>query len=544
MSMPQSTPPAGAASPPSLLRAVRRRLWLIALCAVLVPAAVVAYSLAQHKEYRASASLLLRDSGPSALVNGDSSTSSSQDDARRAATDLSLAGLPVVASRTARRLGVSAGEVASRVDVAPVGETDLTTVNATDASPVVSARIANAYADELIRLRRSAAIEQVRRAETALEARLRSINERLSFLQGASDSGPRRVRSQRRAERRALGDERDKLLQRQGDLRSLASATTGNIEMAQRAEEPSSPSSPKPRRNALIGLGLGLVLGIALALLFEMLDRRLHDPAEVGELVDLPLLGAIPRSRALAEPPGLSGLPAAESQAFHMLRTSLRYYNNNRDLGSVVITSAGARDGKTTVAWNLAAVSAQAGERVLLLEADLRQPSLAAQCHVPGDWGVTEVLQGHATLDDVVNEVVVARHVNGSAMPCTLDVIVAGAVRGDVSGLIESERMDGLIAQATERYDLVVIDTPPMSVVPDAIPLMSQVDGVVVVTRLGRTTRDAVTFLNSQLSHIGAPALGAVVNGITRQDGYYDALYDTVDVGRRESAHEETLART
>jgi capsular exopolysaccharide synthesis family protein len=544
MSMAQSTPPAGAASPPSLLRAVRRRLWLIALCAVLVPAAVVAYSVAQQKEYRASASLLLRDSGPSALVDGSSSTPSSQDDARRAATDLSLAGLPVVASRTARGLGVTAGDVASRVDVAPVGETDLTTVSATDASPRVAARLANAYAAELIRLRRSAALGEVRRAEAAVQTRLRAVNERLSFLQDRRGSGPRRVRSQRRAERRALSDERDKLLQRQGDLRSLASATTGNIVLAQRADVPSSPVSPKPRRNAAIGLGLGLVLGIALALLFEMLDRRLHDPAEVGQLVDLPLLGAIPRSRALAEPPALSGLPPAESQAFHMLRTSLRYYNDNRDLGSVVITSAGARDGKTTVAWNLAAVSAQAGEKVLLLEADLRQPSLVAQFRVPGDAGVTDVLLGHATFHDVLNEVVVARHVNGSAMPCTLDVIVAGAVRGDISGLIESERMDGLIAQAKERYDLVVIDTPPMSVVPDAIPLMAKVDGVVVVTRLGRTTRDAVTFLNSQLSHIGARALGAVVNGITRQDGYYDALYETADVGHRESAHEETLART
>jgi tyrosine-protein kinase len=528
-----------APSPPSLLRAVRRRLWLLALCAVLVPAAVVAYSLAQDEEYRASASLLLDDSGPVSLLDRGSSQPSSSDDARRAATDLSLASLPVVASRTARRLGIGAGDVASRVDVAPVGSTDLTTVNAKDTSPVVAATLANAYAEELIRLRRSSALQEVARAEAAVQTRLRAINQRLSVLQRIRGDGPRRLRSQRTAERRALGDERDRLLQRQGDLRSLASATTGNIVLAQRAEVPGSPVSPKPRRNAAIGLGLGIVLGVALALLFEMVDRRLHDPVEVGELADLPLLGAIPRSRALAEPPDLSGLPVAERQAFHMLRTNLRYYNDNRDLGSVVITSPGPRDGKTTVAWNLAAVSAQAGERVLLLEADLRQPSLAVRCHVPADCGVSEVLRGEATLDDVLNEVVVARHVNGSVMPCTLDVAVAGTIRGDVSGVTESANMDELITQAQERYDLVVIDTPPMSVVPDAIPLMAKVDGVIVVTRLGRTTRDAVSFLNSQLSHIGAPTLGVVVNGITRHDGYYEALYS----GAGELARDAALAR-
>ena len=521
-----------AASTASILGVARRGLWLIALCAVLVPAAVVAYSLAQEKEYRASATLLVRQADSPALLDASSSAPSSQDETRRAATDLSLAGLPIVAARTARRLGVTGADVASRVDVAPVGSTDLTTVNATDASPRVAARLANAYAEELVRLRRNASIDDVRRVQGTVGARLRAVNARLASLQRAG-TGPRRLRSQRAAERRALGDERDKLLKRQGDLRSLADATTGNLQLVQRAAVPSSPISPKPRRDALIGLGLGLVLGIALTLVSEMLDRRLHDPAEVTELLDLPILGAIPRSRALAGPPGLSRLPPAESQAFHMLRTSLRYYNDNRELGSVVITSAGPRDGKTTVAWNLAAVSAQAGENVLLLEADLRHPSLAERCRVHTETGLGEVLQGAASFAEVVNEVVVAGQTNGSTRPCTLDVIVAGGVHGDVSGLIESERMDSLIRHAQARYDFVVIDTPPMSVVPDAIPLMAKVGGVVVVTRLGRTTRDAANFLTSQLSHIGARALGTVVNGITRHDGYYATLYDDAGELRR-----------
>jgi len=277
----------------------------------------------------------------------------------------------------------------------------------------------------------------------------------------------------------------------------------------------------------VIGLGLGLVLGIALALLFEMLDRRLRDPGEVGELIELPIVGTIPNSQALADPASPFELPDAEKRAFQMLRASLRY-GEGRDLASVVVTSAGPREGKTTVAWNLAAVSALTEQRVLLLEADLRRPSLAARLHVPAAPGVTDVLAGSAPLDAVVNEVVVGVHANGSTMPCTLDLVVAGDPRGDVSNLIESQRMGDLIAEAHERYDLVVIDTPPTSLVPDAIPLMGSVTGVLVVTRLGRTTRDAVRFLTSQLAHVRAPAVGGVVNSITAQDGYYGRAYGVV----------------
>jgi capsular exopolysaccharide synthesis family protein len=522
MPMAESAPPNSAASLQSFVGVLRRRLWLIALCLILVPASVIAYSLAQHEVYQATASLLFKSSGPATLLGAPTQSQAPQDE-RTAATNVTLAGLAVVADRTARRMGVPAGEVTGNVDVSPVGTSNLVTVDARAASPVSAAKLANTYAQEFIGSRRAAEVQDVRRTQATVQARLQAVQQRLTALQGRSDTGPRWRTARRAAERRALATQREDLLRRSGELRSLAAVETGDVELAQPATTPSSPISPRTRRNAAIGIGLGLVLGIALALLFEMLDRRLRDPAEVTELVQPPILGAIPRSRALSEPPGLAGLPPAESHAFHMLRTSLRYYHENGPLDSVLVTSAGSREGKTTVAWNLAAVSAQSGERVLLLEADLRRPSLAERFRVPGEQGLADVLRGEAELAEVAQEIVVGTHVNGATTPRTVDLVVAGTVLGDVSGLIESERMDRLIREAQQRYDLVVIDTPPMSVVPDAIPLISKVSGVVVVARLGRTTRDAVSFLNSQLSHMRAPVLGVVVNGIARQDGYYGA---------------------
>ena len=521
--MPDTPLPSSAVSLRGTLRVLRRRLWLIALCTLVVPVSVLAYSLAQQKEYRASASLLFRDSGLASLVDPSQAVAARQPDDTATGTNLGLAGLDVVASATARKLGVPSGDVAGKVKVEPVPSSDLATVNATDTQPAAAATLANAYAREFIRRQRASDRAEVARAQSAVQARLKSIQAGLASLQRLQGKGPAALRSERRAERQTLVQERGTLLKRQGQLRSLEGLVTGNVELVQPATAPSAPIAPKTRRDTAIGVGLGLVLGICLALLFEMLDRRLRDASEVSELVDLPLLGAIPHSKALAERPPRSSVPTAESDAFHMLRARLRYYNEDRELGSVLITSAGSRDGKTTVAWNLAVVSAQAGQKVLLLEADLRRPSLAARLRVPADVGAIDVLRGTARLGDVLKEVVVGSESNDSNGPCTLDLVLAGAVGGPVTGLMESERMDGLVREAQEHYDVVVIDTPPMSVVPDAIALMDKVGGVVVVTRLGRTTRDAVTFLSSQLTHIRAPALGIVVNSITRQDGYYGA---------------------
>jgi polysaccharide biosynthesis transport protein len=516
--MPDSSPDSSAAALQSFVRVVRRRCWLIALCVVLVPASVVAYSLAQPKQYRASASMLFGQSDVTALLEGTQASAPAAQDDRTAATNVSLAGLEAVAARTADRLGIPAGEVAHRVSVDPVSASNLVNIDVTDASGVAAARIANTYAEEFVALRRDAAAAAVRRAENAVHRRLGQIQARLAGL--ARRSGGRRLGDRAAAERRALVDERGRLFQRAGDLRSMQPVVSGDVQLVQRATPPSTPVSPQPRRDAVIGVGLGLVLGIGLALIFEMLDRRLRDPGEVGELLDLSIVGTIPNSQALAQPPGPGGLPDAETRAFQMLRTSLRYYGD-RKLSSVVVTSPGPREGKTTVAWNLARVSAIAGDRVLLLEADLRRPSLAARFQLPAEPGLADVLAGHLALDAVIGEVVVGLDANGTAGPCTLDVVVAGRAAGDVSSLIESERMDALIADAQERYDLVVIDTPPTSLVPDAIPLMARVGGVLVVARLGRTTRDAVRFVTTQLTHIGARAVGVVVNSITAQDTYY-----------------------
>ncbi len=234
----------------------------------------------------------------------------------------------------------------------------------------------------------------------------------------------------------------------------------------------------------------------------------------------------MPTSRALANKrgEGVESLPPAEREAFQMLRANLRFLNTERELHSVVVTSAASGDGKTTVALNLAMADASVGRKVLLIEADMRRPSIAAVLGLQGAGGLaTYLAQPGTPLSDVIHRVPVTSGVNGSSA-LAMDVVVSGAIPANPSELINSERMLRLIGETERTYDLVVIDTSPVGIVADAIPLMSEASAVIVVSRVGRITSVEANALRDQLERIDAPAFGLVANFAGAKDksyGYY-----------------------
>jgi polysaccharide biosynthesis transport protein len=271
---------------------------------------------------------------------------------------------------------------------------------------------------------------------------------------------------------------------------------------------------------------LGLILGIGVALLLDRFDRRIREPDELEEASGLPVLGLVPRSAAFAASSkegagaGEISMPRGEAEAFRMLRARMRYFNVDREVRTVLVTSASAAEGKTTIALNLAAAAAASGSRVLLIEADLRRPTLTTRMGDPQYVGLSEVLSHSASLESAL------RHVNvgtaGSNGRPWFSLITAGFPPPNPSELIESRQMEELLAQLAPNYDLVVIDTPPLLVVSDAIPLIGRVDGVLVVSMLGQTTRDAAKTLGAQLKDLKAPVLGVVANGLRgRAQSYY-----------------------
>jgi receptor protein-tyrosine kinase len=488
--------------PPAIKRFLgiaRRNRWLLLICFLAVPAAALAYSLQQTKQYTATASLVFRTSGIENSLFQFSTANPNPE--RETTTNLQLVSVQQVAERTVKALdkpGLTAEDVLDSVSVNPAGESELATVSATAGSPDFAAKLANTVARQYILFSKHANEEKIDTAQGLIE-------EKLEAMPTAERNGP-------------AGEELEAKIRQ---LSALSAVQTGDAELAQAATPPTSPSSPKTTRNIALGIVLGLILGIGLAMLREQFDRRIRDVEDIQELFRLPILGTIPESRAISRTAQGSELAAGgmEGEAFRMLRASLRYFNADREVKSILVTSAASRDGKTTVAWNVAVSEGRAGKRVLYIEADLRRPTIAEHLGIKAERGLSLILAG---LDSPEHAY---RHEAG------VDVLPAGPLPPNPAELIETRRMSELIRWAEENYDRVVIDTPPAAVVADAVALFNQVDGVVIVARLRKSPREAADHLKDQLRNTSAPVLGVVVNGVPAppDSGYYRASQGSED---------------
>lgn len=487
------------------LRALRRRLPLFILCVLLVPALAVAVSVLQKKEYTATASLYFRDPQFDQKLFGTSYVPTQPDPAIQQATNLDLVSLPRVAALTAAHLhGITQDQVTSAVTESGVGQSDLVSIQATSPSPGFAARLANTFATQYIAFRRDADRATIVAAELPLQNQIASL--------------PTALRN---------GSLGQSLQSRLSQLKVLASLQTGDAELAQPAEVPRGASSPKVARNGAIGLFFGILLGIGVVLLTERLDRRLHDVGEIEQIFGRPLLATLAESAALTTPDaGLLAVPEAEREGFRMLWANLRYFTFSHDIRTVLVTSADRDDGKSTVSWGLGSAAASAGARVLVIEADLRNPTFATRFNLRAPVGLTSVLAGDVALADAVMRYRFPHSGDDRRPTRSMDVLFAGPRPPDPSDLLQSQRMADFLTEATDEYNFIVIDTPPLPAVSDAIPLVSLVDGVTVVVRLGNTLRDHARRLRQELEHLDAPILGIVVNAAEEAEPYGYAYAD------------------
>jgi tyrosine-protein kinase len=497
---------------PAIAGILQRRAWLIVLCVVLTALAAVGLALRQDKQYTASASLLFRDAGFGQRAFGIDYGQSDTPE-RVLQTNVRLAELKVIAARTARRVGgITTGDVQAKVkfETEESGASNVASVTATDTDPDRSARLANTFASEFIAFRINSDRSKLRQAR-------RDASRQIGNLKSSG------------VDKQLIKE----LASRIAQLRILEALQGGNAELVEAATPPSAPSSPKPRRNGLIGAFLGLLLGLALALGREQLDRRLKHPEELEEQFGLPLLTSIPKSRELSMF-GMNGsgppvLPPVEGETFRMLRANMRHFNPGREISSVLVTSPAAKDGKSTIALNLAIAAAETGTDVLLLEADLRSPVLAQFLGVYAEKGLTSLLtEPDMNLSDVGWRIPAGQSRNGSSASASephLDVVFAGPYASNPTELLQTNRMRELIREAEANYSLVVVDAPPVTMVSDAIPLLTMVSGIIVVSRLGSNTRPLMKRLAEQLQRLETPALGLVANFATEHPPHYGYPY-------------------
>jgi len=319
------------------------------------------------------------------------------------------------------------------------------------------------------------------------------------------------------------------LLQRAKETGITGELRTSNVRVVDRAERPRLPVSPRKRANILLGLFVGTILACSAVLFFEYLDSRIKSPEELSAHLGLAYLGLLPVLEQKGTYPLLSGpVPAGFSESFRTFRTNVLFSSAEEGARSLVVTSTGPREGKSMVASNLSVSLAQAGQRVLLIDADLRKPKAHEIFQFPQEPGLSNVLVGSAKVVDAIQESRVAG----------LLLLTAGRTPPNPAELLGSQRFQELLASLKVRFDWIIIDTPPVMAVTDATLVAHHASGVVFVVGADLTSRHAARRALDQLEHAGAKFVGGVLNRVDLQrNGYYYSQYY-----RREYTHYYTSA--
>jgi len=482
---------------------ILRRRWLVVLgTALLTTAIVVGLSLSQEKRYTATASLLFGTASDDVLNNGGY-----VDRNREAATAEGLLGLDVVSEATAEavRGRLSAFDISNSIEIVTDPSADLVDVKATTGDPELSADVATEYSRAFIEFRQTSARNQIQDA-----------------IDLAKHGQATLTREQR------LGPEGEALRQQINQLETAKFSQTGGAELVQAAVPPTNPSSPKPMRSGILALILGGILGFAIAALLERSDRAVKSVEELERASGWPVLARIPNSRALGRGTDLAPR-SVEAEAFRMLRASLRYFSVNTEIRSLLITSARSGEGKSTTARRLAEAMAAMGDRVILLEADMHRHAKTEALTGGGERGLSGYLIG---MD--LNEVLLEVPVGVPDENRTLTFLPSGPLPPNPTELLESDRMHELMDRLEDHFDMVIVDSPPLPVLSDAITLVGHVSGIIVVSAVGVTTTDDLRDVSRMMGLHGGAVLGVVANfapGADRVKGYYGR-----DLGGDESA--------
>lgn len=283
------------------------------------------------------------------------------------------------------------------------------------------------------------------------------------------------------------------------------------VTVVQVANLPSSPILPSPVSNLALGAVLGLLIGIAVALLLDLLDNTVKSGSQVEELTGRAAVGGVLFDQRMVENPVITdyNLHSSTGESYRQIRTNLQYVRVDHPPKVMVITSSVGGEGKTTTAINLAIVLAQSGQRVVLVEADLRRPRVTRYMRLVGGAGLTNVLAGNADLLELLQP-----YGDGK-----LTVLAAGPHPPNPSELLGSELMGSLLSELRRHSDYVIIDAPPLLPVTDAAVLAVLADGAVIVTRYGKTKREQLRAAAASLHSIDAQLIGTVLNRIAVKRG-------------------------
>lgn len=510
------------------LNIVWRRKWFILLFAVLVAGATVLVTyLLLTPMYQSEAEIMQRRSGLDKILLGEDLFQQSYSPDKDILTAAELVTSPEVSTAVGNDLSdrLNGKSPASMVSVAVVKKADILSITATNADPEIAAVVANSFAVQYIAWRQRVDQSSLQRARAPIEAQVAATPE------DQQDSANYRVL-------------RDKL----ENLKLLESMQNGNFELVMTATPSSSPVSPNPVKNGLMALVLSLFAGVSGAIIVNHFDTRIRHTDEIERMIDKPILSSIPKpGSSNAGPLVTVDQPAgAGSEAFRLLRTNLSYIEPDKEIKSIMITSPEAGEGKTTTVANLAITMARNGQRVMVLDSDLRRPKLSEYLGLNNAIGLTNAVSGNKTLkeslqmidakdlaisvdnDQVSDQDAFINSLNGVK---PIYYVASGPLPPNPGEIAASDKMTQIIAEAREYSDIVLVDSPPLGVVGDAASLATKVDGVIFVMSMGRTRKQSLKTMRHFMENVPCNVLGIVLTNTGGKDSYRGYGVDSYSSG-------------
>lgn len=496
------------------LNVMMARKWTIIGVAVAVTLVALVASLIQPAVYEGEAKVLIAEKGSGADLFGSLGLDISSQPERGLQTQVQLMQVRPLLENTIRELelGIAPEALADKVTVAAVGQTNIVTITARDGDPETAAAIANTLADEFVAWSRDYKRESIQSAAEEVETRLGVVREEILELgreissEGKSD--------ELAAELAIATGNYTTLAAKLEELRINAQLEVGSGRVVSPAVVSEDPVEPTPLRNTVLGLVVGLVFGLGMAFLYEYLDNTLKSSDEAEKLLGVPVLGLIPaekydkderrRASILTHPGG------AVAESYRVLRNNLDFINFQHDLKTLLITSAAPGEGKSTVAANLAAGLAQAGKKVVLVACDFRKPTTQQFFGVRNLIGLSDVLTGARPLKSALQR---------PREDMELLVLTSGKLPPNPSELLGSERMREVLDELKQWADWIIIDTPPLLAVADGAAVARFVDGVLLVTKGGSSTREAVKKAGEMIESAGGRLIGSAVWGLDAVGG-------------------------
>jgi non-specific protein-tyrosine kinase len=489
------------------------RAWfpLLVACVALAAGAAFLFTSQQPNVYEAKATLIVGQSLSSANPSTDQLLASQRLTTTYASIVTTRPILDAVVTKL--RLDATADELRGRVVAdTPLSNTFLT-ITVRDADPARAAAIANALTDQLIAASPAIAGRQAE-FQASIDADLKATQDQINSTQAQVETltGLTNPSAAQAAELETLDG---RLASLRSTYATLLSYSSGNgsslLSVIEPAVPPTSPVSPRPLLYTLLAAIVGLLIGTAIAFVVEYLDDTVRDAGTVEEVAGLSTLGIIASmkgNRVRGEMYRLAALlfpRSSVAEAYRTLRTNIEFASVDAPIQTLLVTSSTSSEGKTVTAANLAIVFAQAGRRVLLVDADLRKPGVHLIFDLPNSQGLTTLLRSDDLNLDRIAQATEQEN---------LRILTTGPLPPNPAELLGSQRMRVILGRLKAAGDLVILDSPPLQPVADPAILSALADGTILVVDAGRSRRGVVRQCRQTLANAGANVLGAVVNRV------------------------------